>query len=47
MTDDVGSFIDTYTGVIGSNKTTIEKLLEEYKKKIADGVMNEPPPIEM
>ena len=43
MVEDVGSFIETYSGVVGSNKTKIEKLVQDYKKKIADGnLMNEP-----
>ena len=37
MVEDVSTFIEDYTGVVSSNKTKIEKLVEDYKKKIADG----------
>ena len=47
ITEDVGSFIDNYSGVISGNKTKIEKLLDDYKKKIADGIMNESGAIEV
>ena len=45
MTEDVGGFIDNYTGVLQSNTVKVAKITEDFKKRKVDGPMNEPAPL--
>lgn len=48
VSEDVSAFIDNYTGILSTNNPKILKITEQFKKKIADGVMNpEPAPLEI
>ena len=48
MGENVNMFIVNYAGVVSTNNSKILKITEEFKKKIADGVVNpEPAPLEV
>ena len=46
MGDDVTAFIDNYATIVSNNNTKLQKITEDFKKRIADGPMNpEPAPL--
>ena len=47
MGDDVGAFLQNYSGVVGANTSKVTKITEDFKLRVAaEGQMNEPAPLE-
>ena len=47
MGDDVGAFLQNYSGVVSANTSKVTKLTEDFKLRVAaEGQMNEPAPLE-